>query len=35
MVLVMGLLEDVPWYFKGAWTKIPLMGMENDDNEIS
>ena len=35
MALVMGLLEDVPWHFKRVSTKITLMGMENDYNEIA
>ena len=35
MALVMGLLEDVPWHFKIVSTKIPLMGMANDDNETT
>ena len=35
MVLVMGLLEDVPWHFKRVSTKMPLMGMANDDNETA
>ena len=30
-----GLLEDVPWHLKIASTKIPLMGMVNDDNETT
>ena len=33
MVLVMGLLEDIPWHFKRVSTKILLMGMVNDQNE--
>ena len=35
MALVMGLLEDVPWHFKRVSTKIPLMGMVNDDNDTA
>ena len=32
MVLMMCLLEDTPLHFKRVSTKIPLMGMANDDN---
>ena len=35
MALAMGLLEDVPWRFNIVSTKIPLMGMANDDNETT
>ena len=35
MVLVMGLLEDVPWHFERVLTNISLMGIGNDDNEIT
>ena len=35
MALVMGLLEDFPWHFKWVSTKIPFIGMENDDNETA
>ena len=35
MALVRGLLEDIPWHFKRVLTKIPLMGMMNDDHETT
>ena len=35
MALVMVLLEDIPWHLKRVSTKILLMGMVNDYNEIA
>ena len=35
MALAMGLLEDVPGDFNIVSTKIPLIGMTNDDNETT